>query len=109
MQLKRFLGACLLGFAASTSALQLPDDHIVWGEGGKDGLLAPRQVTTTTSSAAAAASTSPVADSSCSNGPLTRSCWSNGYSIATDFDQKWPTTGVTRYVGPPRAHACPSL
>lgn len=35
------------------------------------------------------------ADSSCKNGPLTRACWSNGYSIATDFDQKHPTTGNT--------------
>lgn len=37
----------------------------------------------------------PQADSACSNGPLTRQCWSNGYSIATDFDLKHPTTGVT--------------
>ncbi|KAF2089562.1 multicopper oxidase [Saccharata proteae CBS 121410] len=50
----------------------------------------------TSTSTAAASSTSRVADSSCTNGPLTRSCWSNGYSIATDFDAKWPTTGVTR-------------
>ena len=46
-------------------------------------------------SSSAAASTSLVADSSCSNGALTRACWSNGYSIATDFDQKHPTTGRT--------------
>ena len=36
-----------------------------------------------------------VADAACTNGPLTRSCWSNGFSIATDFDQKHPTTGNT--------------
>ncbi|CAK4020677.1 multicopper oxidase, type 1 [Lecanosticta acicola] len=35
------------------------------------------------------------ADSSCKNGPLTRACWSSGYSIATDFDQKHPSTGNT--------------
>ena len=32
-------------------------------------------------------------DPSCTNGPLTRACWKNGYSIATDFDLKFPTTG----------------
>ncbi|KAI7541231.1 laccase precursor, partial [Hortaea werneckii] len=36
-----------------------------------------------------------VADGACKNGPYTRACWSNGYSIATDFDQKFPTTGST--------------
>lgn len=36
-----------------------------------------------------------VADGACTNGPYTRACWSNGYSIATDFDQKFPTTGNT--------------
>lgn len=37
----------------------------------------------------------PQADSACRNGPSTRACWTNGYSIATDFDLKHPTTGVT--------------
>lgn len=32
-------------------------------------------------------------DTACTNGPLSRACWSDGYSIATDFDQKHPTTG----------------
>ncbi|GAB1731450.1 hypothetical protein NU195Hw_g1064t1 [Hortaea werneckii] len=36
-----------------------------------------------------------VADGGCSNGPYTRMCWGDGYSIATDFDQKFPTTGNT--------------
>ncbi|KAK4503238.1 hypothetical protein PRZ48_006666 [Zasmidium cellare] len=35
------------------------------------------------------------ADAACKNGPLTRACWSSGFSIATDFDQKHPTTGKT--------------
>ena len=47
------------------------------------------------SSTSASASSTLVADSSCKNGALTRSCWGNGYSIATDFDQKHPTTGNT--------------
>ena len=34
-------------------------------------------------------------DSACKNGPLTRACWSDGFSIATDFDQKHPVTGAT--------------
>jgi FtsP/CotA-like multicopper oxidase with cupredoxin domain len=33
--------------------------------------------------------------SACVNGPATRACWTNGYSIATDSDQKFPTTGKT--------------
>jgi len=51
-----------------------------------------------TASATAAASTvSSASDASCTNGPTSRNCWSPGYSVDTDFDQKWPTTGVTRY------------
>lgn len=34
-------------------------------------------------------------DSACTNGPFSRACWKNGFSIATDFDQKFPTTGNT--------------
>ncbi|KAK4496153.1 hypothetical protein PRZ48_012132 [Zasmidium cellare] len=39
--------------------------------------------------------TRDTADGACTNGPLTRACWSDGFSIATDFDQKFPTTGNT--------------
>jgi hypothetical protein len=34
-------------------------------------------------------------DGACTNTPRTRSCWSNGYSIATDFDAKSPPDGTT--------------
>ena len=34
-------------------------------------------------------------DGACTNTPQTRSCWSEGYSIATDFDAKSPPDGVT--------------
>ncbi|KAF2173541.1 multicopper oxidase [Zasmidium cellare ATCC 36951] len=34
---------------------------------------------------------------SCSNGPLTRDCWHDGLSIATDAETKFPTTGNTVY------------
>ncbi|CAO2650779.1 Nn.00g020710.m01.CDS01 [Neocucurbitaria sp. VM-36] len=42
-----------------------------------------------------ATSASPVPDGQCTNSPRTRNCWSNGYSIATDFDAKSPPDGVT--------------
>lgn len=32
----------------------------------------------------------------CTHTPKTRACWSSGFSIATDFDTKWPATGATR-------------
>ena len=37
-----------------------------------------------------------IPDSQCTNGPLTRSCWANGFSVADDFDLKWPSLGKTR-------------
>ncbi|RDW60551.1 hypothetical protein BP6252_11934 [Coleophoma cylindrospora] len=43
----------------------------------------------------ATSTSTKVADPACTNSPLTRSCWSNGFSIATDFDVKFPTTGKT--------------
>jgi hypothetical protein len=36
-----------------------------------------------------------VPDGACTNGPRTRNCWSNGFSIATDFDAKAPPAGKT--------------
>lgn len=38
-------------------------------------------------------------DGACTNTARTRNCWSNGYSIATDFDAKSPPDGVTVTVG----------
>nr|AUW14931.1 laccase [Aureobasidium pullulans] len=54
-----------------------------------------RRQTSSTTSSAAVSTSSLVADSACSNGPYTRACWKDGFSIATDFDQKFPTTGKT--------------
>lgn len=34
-------------------------------------------------------------DAACTNGPNTRACWKNGFSIATDFDAKLPPEGKT--------------
>lgn len=36
---------------------------------------------------------SEVPDPECTNGPSTRACWGDGYSVATDFDLNWPVTG----------------
>ncbi|KAF2655213.1 multicopper oxidase [Lophiostoma macrostomum CBS 122681] len=56
-----------------------------------------RQATPSTKTSTAATTTSSRApDSACTNGALTRQCWGNGFSAATDFDVKWPTTGQTR-------------
>lgn len=33
------------------------------------------------------------ADPACTNTANTRACWSSGFSIATDFDAKYPDTG----------------
>ncbi|OCK85973.1 multicopper oxidase [Lepidopterella palustris CBS 459.81] len=35
-------------------------------------------------------------DGACTHGPLTRNCWSDGFSIATEYDEKTPSTGQTR-------------
>lgn len=87
-------GSILLALASISTAEKIPENHILWGVEGRPTTLAPRQAATSTS-AAPSSSTSRVADSACKNGPLTRTCWSNGYSAATDFDAKWPTTGKT--------------
>lgn len=42
-----------------------------------------------------ATTTSPIPDGPCTNGPRTRNCWSDGFSIATDFDAKAPPAGKT--------------
>lgn len=38
-------------------------------------------------------------DSSCAHGPSTRTCWGGGYSVSTDMDLKWPSTGKCVKVG----------
>ncbi|KAF2189541.1 multicopper oxidase [Zopfia rhizophila CBS 207.26] len=42
-----------------------------------------------------APTTTKVPDGACTNGPQTRNCWSNGFSISTDFDDKAPPAGTT--------------
>jgi hypothetical protein len=82
-------------YASTTLAGGLPKDHILWGPGGEPSTLVKRQPATTTSTNAAVAPTR-APDKACSNGAFTRGCWSNGFSISTDFDEKWPNTGKVR-------------
>ncbi|KAF2116397.1 laccase precursor [Lophiotrema nucula] len=81
--------AGLVAFATTSVADTIPFDHILWGEQGPSGNHLKRQIQASTEDLVERQ------DSACKNGPLTRSCWSNGYSVATDFDAKWPTTGNT--------------
>jgi FtsP/CotA-like multicopper oxidase with cupredoxin domain len=41
------------------------------------------------------ATTTNTADPQCTDGPKTQACWKSGYSIATNFDKKFPTTRNT--------------
>lgn len=75
MRFAQFAGVCLATFTSLASAAAVPEPNAV-----------EKRATSTASR---------VADSACTNGPNTRSCWKNGYSVATDFDQKFPTTGKT--------------
>ena len=85
-----FLTALLLCFLACSPVcpFELPADHILWGEQG------PPRGNGTVLHSRVAASPEPtrVDDAVCTHGPHTRPCWANGFSVATDFDQKWPDT-----------------
>lgn len=63
-----------------TLALALPKAELIL----VDNRLQPRQ--------ASPSSTRP-ADPVCTNGPSTRQCWNNGYSVNTNYDAVWPNTG----------------
>ncbi|KAL0256444.1 laccase, multicopper oxidase, benzenediol:oxygen oxidorectuctase [Diplodia seriata] len=94
MRISSLAAAWLAVFAAQSSALEA--NKILWGADGPAGhhisTVVKRQATKSTSTSS---TSTKKADAACTNGPLTRNCWSNGYSIVTDFDQKWPTTGNT--------------
>lgn len=81
MHLGSFTASCLLALASVASA-STPARKYLWGR-DQMGKMVRRQ-TSSTSSAASGTSTL-VADSACSNGPYTRSCWKDGYSIATEY------------------------
>ena len=46
-------------------------------------------------STAGASQPTTAPEPSCTNGPTSRECWDNNFSIDTDFDSNWPTTGRT--------------
>lgn len=93
MRFHNIAGGCLLGLV-STVLADVPPENVLWGPQGPSHTLKPRQASATSSSAAS--TSTRVADSVCKNTVLTRQCWDNQFSAATDFDVKWPTTGVTR-------------
>ncbi len=95
MHFQKLAGAALLALASLSVADTIPFENILWGEEGPPTSLVKRQAATTTK-AATSSTTSKVADSACTNAPLTRQCWTSGFSAATDFDAKWPTTGKVR-------------
>lgn len=70
-----------LSFGSVAFAGAIPRD----ASPGPSPVIAERQATTS----------SPVPDGACTNGPRTRNCWSDGFSIATDFDAKAPPAGKT--------------
>lgn len=80
------ISCLLLTSGAFAGPGPIPADHILYGAENNEPDPVEKRATSTTRAAV----------SQCTNGPYTRSCWSNGYSVADDFDKKWPTTGVTR-------------
>ncbi|KIV98193.1 hypothetical protein PV10_01870 [Exophiala mesophila] len=80
----------LLFFNRLLAAFIAPNEHdqIVNG-------LVRRQGTPSSSSSA---TTTRRPDAQCTNGPFTRQCWGDGFSIATNYDSTWPRTGkVVKY------------
>ncbi|KAF2739761.1 laccase precursor [Polyplosphaeria fusca] len=76
-------------FATAAVAEHIPFDHILWGTQGPAGNHLEKRATSTSSTS------TRVPDAVCTNSPSSRNCWSAGYSVATDFDKKWPSIGVT--------------
>ncbi|KAF2733177.1 hypothetical protein EJ04DRAFT_277551 [Polyplosphaeria fusca] len=55
----------------------------------------PRDASPVVAERQAATTTTLVPDGACTNNARTRNCWSDGFSIATDFDAKAPPAGKT--------------
>ena len=93
MYIHNFLFVTWSLFISFSRARLLAPDHVLWGAPGIPSPINGSQLSSEE------LLTNDVAlkdrDISCTNGPLTRSCWSNGFSVATDFDAKWPNTGKT--------------
>lgn len=80
MLLRGLVSAVIFGSTALAGAIPLQAEVLPPSR-----VLVERQATSST----------PVPDGQCTNGPRTRNCWSNGYSISTDFDAKSPPDGTT--------------
>ena len=92
------LSLIALSFFSSVSlAKHIPPQNILWGsKGPAAATLVPVSKTKSTPA--------PVVeerDTVCTNSPTSRHCWQGGYSVADDFDNKWPTTGNTVTVSNP--------
>lgn len=92
MHLQGLAGACLLAFVSSSWAAILPERRF---KGINDAEPMNMVVKRQTSTSAASSTSSLVPDAACTNSAIDRACWSDGFSIATDFDQKHPVTGKT--------------
>lgn len=92
MRAQQLLGMCLVSFQASLAA-QIPPNHILWGPKGPPGATLVPVVSPTPSKSAPALVEER--DTVCTNTPNFRNCWASGFSVATDFDNKSPTTGRT--------------
>lgn len=80
-------------FASLSLAEHIPPQNILWGERGPAGAtLLPVTKTSIIPDLI------EERDTQCTNSPIFRNCWFGGYSVATDFDAKWPTTGKTVHV-----------
>ncbi|PNS20950.1 Iron transport multicopper oxidase [Sphaceloma murrayae] len=55
-----------------------------------------KRATSAVKTSSASATATRVADGQCTHGPRNRACWTNGFSVATDFDLKHPSGGQTR-------------
>ena len=97
MRVQPFLSLLLVVCAGlSLADIDIPPGKVLWGEKGP-----PSARKDLTSTPASPAGRAHARDTVCTNGPLTRNCWASGYSVATDFDAKWPTTGKTVSVSGP--------
>ena len=94
MRRQFLLSLLALSTSASVSlAEHIKPQNILWGQRGPAGAtLLPTTKTSLTPDFV------EERDTVCTNTPRTRSCWATGFSVATDFDKKWPTTGKTVHV-----------
>jgi FtsP/CotA-like multicopper oxidase with cupredoxin domain len=77
-------GHALATFIPTAELLQIDNHHV---------RRQPSSSSSSSTTSATATATSLTPDAVCTNGPYTRQCWDDGYSIATNFDTTWPTTG----------------